>query len=104
MGRIWFYRHSVLFGDAMDPAIKLDGTKVGNSIPSGFFQVQTTPGPHEVSTSTEATYSTVVTVSTNADSYVKFHILPGILVGRVVPTVVNETTAIQEMQGLSYAR
>jgi hypothetical protein len=104
MGRIWFYRHSVLFGDAMDPAIKLDGTKVGNSIPGSFFQVQTPPGAHEVSTSTEATYATTVTVSTNADSYIKFHILPGIFVGRVVPTVVNETNAIPEMQGLRYAR
>jgi len=104
MGRIWFYRHSVVFGDAMDPAIKLDGTKVGNSIPGSFFQVQTTPGTHEVSTSTEATYKTTVTVSTNADSYIKCHILPGILVGRVVPAVVNEAEAVQEMEGLRYAR
>ena len=104
MGRIWFYRHSVLFGDAMDPAVKLDGIKIGNSIPGSFFQVQTTPGVHEVSTTTEATYKTTVTVNTNADSYIKCHILPGVLVGRVVPAVVNEAEAVQEMKELRYAR
>lgn len=104
MGRIWFFRHSVLFGDAIDPAVKLDGTKIGNSIPGGFFQVQTTPGAHEVSTTTEATYATTVTVSTNVDSYIKFHVVPGALTYRVVPAVVNETNAIPEMQGLHYAR
>ncbi len=98
------YRHSVLFGDAIDPAVKLDGTKIGNSIPGGFFQVQTTPGAHEVSTTTEATYATTVTVSTNVDSYIKFHVAPGALTYRVVPAVVNETNAIPEMQGLHYAR
>ncbi|HKW30017.1 MAG TPA: DUF2846 domain-containing protein [Verrucomicrobiae bacterium] len=104
MGRIWFYRHSILFGDAMDPAIKLDGTKIGNSIPGGFFQAQTTPGTHEVSTTSEATYTTTVTVSTNVDSYVKFHVVPGALTYRVEPAVVNETNAIPEMQRLHYAR
>jgi hypothetical protein len=104
MGRIWFFRHSVLFGDAIDPAVKLDGTKIGNSIPGGFFQVQTTPGAHEVSTTTEATYTTTVTVSTNVDCYIKFHVAPGALTYRVVPAVVNETNAIPEMQGLHYAR
>ena len=104
MGRIWFYRHSVLFGDAINPAVKLDGTKIGNSIPGGFFQVQTTPGVHEVSTATEATYTTTVAVSTNADSYIKFHVVPGALTYRVVPAVVDETNAIPEMQGLHYAR
>jgi hypothetical protein len=104
MGRIWFYRHSVVFGDAIDPAVKLDGTKIGNSIPGSFFQVQTTPGVHEVSTATEATYKTTVTVSTNTDSYVKFHVLPGAFVYRVVPSVVNEAEAVQEMGGLRYAR
>jgi hypothetical protein len=104
MGRIWFYRRSVMFGDAMKPSIKLDGTTVGHSIPGSFFQVETSPGTHNVSTTTEAKYDVTVSVTTNVDSYVQFYILPGIFVGRVVPTVMNEADALRALKGLKYAK
>jgi hypothetical protein len=104
MGRIWFYRHSLPFGVMVEPAIELDGTNVGYSIPGAFFQVEIPPGVHEVSTFTEAKYKTTVTVNTNADSYVKFYILPGALVGRIIPTVVDEVDALRGLEGLRYAK
>jgi hypothetical protein len=104
MGRIWFYRRSVFFGDGLEPSIKLDGTKVGDSIAGSFFQVETSPGAHNVSTATEKKYDVTVSVTTNADSYVQFYILPGILIGRVVPTIMNEADALPAMGKMTYAK
>src|SRR5258708_8438190 len=64
-GRIWFYRPSAL-GAAVQPAVKLDGQPVGNAVPHGYFHVEAQPGPHEVSTTTEWTHKTMITVTTNS--------------------------------------
>ena len=53
-GRIYFYRNvSMLIGAGLQPAVLLNGTKVGNATPGGFFFVDHSPGPIEVATSTE---------------------------------------------------
>lgn len=104
MGRIWFYRTPVLYGVAREPTVKLDDMKIGNAVSGAFFQIQTTPGEHEVSVITEATYRTSVNVSANADSYIKFRVLPSVLTFRLEPTVMSETNAMPEMQELHYAR
>ena len=51
-GRIFFYRTTVL-GAALQPDIKLNGTKVGDSVAQGFFYVDRPAGNYEVVTSTE---------------------------------------------------
>lgn len=69
-----------------------------------FFYVDTSPGIHGVSIFTEAQYKTTVFVSTNAESYVKCSVLPGVLVGRIIPKVVNEADGLRALQGLHYAK
>ena len=101
MSRIWFYRNSIMFGDAMIPYIKLDGTNVARTMPDTFYQAEVTPGLHKVSVSTEATKEVMVNVRTNEDAYVNFYVVPGILVGRVVPTVVLESDALRSMEKLT---
>ena len=102
--RIWFYRNSVLFGDGMVPYVKLDGTNVARSVPDTFFQTEAAPGLHKVSVSTETTKEVMVNLRTNEDAYVNFYILPGILVGRVVPTVVLESDALRHMEKLTLVK
>ena len=44
-GRIYFYRNvSMLIGAGLQPAVLLNGTKVGNATPGGFFFVDHSPG------------------------------------------------------------
>jgi hypothetical protein len=104
MGRIWFYRRSVFFGDALEPSVKLDDVKVGNIVAGSFFQVETPIGVHTVSTTTESTHKTAVTVGTNADSYVQFFIVPGVFVGHIIPTVMSEPDALPELQKLNFEK
>ena len=45
-GRIFFYRNSsMLIGGGLQPTILLNGTKVGDSIPGGFYFVDRSPSP-----------------------------------------------------------
>ncbi|MCK7493688.1 MAG: DUF2846 domain-containing protein [Comamonadaceae bacterium] len=43
-GRIYFYRSSNPFGSGIQPSVMLNGEKVGDSRPGGFFFVDRTPG------------------------------------------------------------
>lgn len=104
MSRIWFYRNKAFFGDGMVPYVKLDGTNVARSIPGTFFQTEVAPGLHKVSVSTEATKEVMVNVRTNADAFVNLYLVPGILVGRVVPTVVIDADAIRSMSELTLVK
>jgi len=98
-GRIWFYRPSAM-GAGVQPAVKLDGQQVGNAVPHGYFHVETQPGPHTVSTTTEWTHKTPLTVSTNGDSYIRLNMMIGLLVGHVIPKEVAESKATNDMKNL----
>jgi len=104
MGRIWFYRKSAMFGDALVPRINLDNIKVGKTVPGTYFQLETTPGLHKVSVTTESTKEVVVNVTTNENSYVQFYLVPGVFVGRVVPTVVPEYDALRGIEKLTLVK
>ncbi len=101
-GRIWFYRPSA-FGAAVQPAVNLDGGSVGNAVPHGFFYVDTRPGSHEVSCTTEWTHKASVNVESNQDKYVRLEIMMGLFVGHIVPKEVPESKALKEMNDLHLA-
>lgn len=102
LGRVWFYR-TTAFGAGVQPAVKLDGRKVGNAVPRGYFFADTQPGVHEVTATTEWKHKTSVSVSTNRESYVKLNMAPGFFVGHVIPTEVPQQKALKEMQNLNFA-
>ena len=52
-GRIYFYRTGNPFGSGIQPGVTLNGEKVGDSIPGGFFFIDRPPGNYEVMLSTE---------------------------------------------------
>ena len=97
--RIWFYRPSA-FGAAVQPAVKLDDQQVGRAVPHGFFHVETPPGTHEVSTATEWKHKKPVTVTTNADSYIRLNMAMGLFVGHVIPEEMPESKATNQMNKL----
>jgi hypothetical protein len=84
----------------VQPAVKLDGVKVGNAVPYGFFHIETAPGLREVSVTTEMTHKATIPVSHNKDTYVRLNMMMGLFVGHVVPVEVPQEKAIKDMENL----
>jgi hypothetical protein len=80
----------------------LDGVVVGDSKPDSFFYVDSAPGKHEVSTSTEAENKLTFVLEKGEVKYVKTSVSMGLCVGRVVPTLVNNAEAMAELPDLGY--
>jgi Protein of unknown function (DUF2846) len=97
-GRIYFYRESSLGGMMLEPAIKVDGNKVGESSSGDYFYVDMAPGTYTVSVSTEKDETTSVTVTAGQAVYVKTEVSMGFLVGHVSPEVVANDKAEAEIQ------
>ncbi len=101
-GRIWFYRESVFFGDGLQPSVRLNGNKVGDATPNGFFFVDMPPGDYEVATTTEVERRATFTLAAGQERFVKLSIGLGVLVGRVIPELVEPATGRAAMMGLAY--
>ncbi len=101
-GRVWFYRSGSPFGAAVQPAISLNGRKVGESVPGGFFYVDAAAGACVVTTATETDYSVKFVLEPREERYVRTVIRPGLLVGRVAPELVDAAEARVELASKSY--
>ena len=101
-GRIYFLRSASMIGAAVQPSITLDGNKVGDSMPGGFFYVDSNPGDHEVVCTTEVDKKLTFTLDKGEVKYVKTSIGFGLLVGRVIPSLMTEEDAQQALPDLSY--
>lgn len=100
-GRIFFYRPSSL-GAAIRPDVVLNNEKVGQAISWGFFYVDRAPGNYEVVLSTEVDKRLTFTLDKGQTRYVRMSVGLGVIIYRVFPTLVDESKALSEMEGLSY--
>jgi hypothetical protein len=100
-GRIYFYRPSAL-GAAVQPDIKLNGQKIGTAKPHGFYFVDRDPGDCVVSAATETEKRLTFTLEPRQERYVRLKIQIGVLVGRIVPELVDKAEAEEELKGLSF--
>jgi Protein of unknown function (DUF2846) len=100
-GRIYFYRPSAL-GAAVQPDIRLNGEKVGTAKPNGFYFVDRDPGDYVVSAATETEKKLTFVLELGQIRYVRLKMQVGILVGRVIPELVDGQEAVKELEGLSY--
>ena len=101
-GRIFFYRSGNPFGSAIQPSVMLNGNKVGDSAPGGFFFVDTKPGPMEVTLSTEVDRKATFTLTAGQVRYVRMSVGLGVIVYRVYPELVDDSVGQGEIAGLSY--
>lgn len=101
-GRIYFYRSSSMMGAGLQPNIVLNGEVVGESKPGGFFFVDQAPGDKQVSTSTEVEKRLTFTLNPGETRYVKTSVGFGLLVGRVIPELVDKSQAEGEIKDTSY--
>jgi len=100
-GRIYFYRPSAL-GTAVQPDINLNGQKVGTAKPHGFYFVDRAPGNYEVSAATETEKKLTFTLEPRQERFVRLKIQMGLLVGRIVPELVDKAEAEGELKDLSF--
>ena len=96
--RVWFYRPSKFIGSAVQPTVYLNGVEVGKAQPGSFFYADRPEGTYEVKCTTEWADKTQLTVVRNNVHYVRLTMLPGVLVGHVLPKVVPEEQALKEIQ------
>jgi hypothetical protein len=102
-GRIYFYRDASMMGGAIRPDIKLNGKAVGESLPGGFFFVDTAPGKYSVSTSTEVERTLEFTLAPAETKYVRTSITMGFFAGHVAPGLVSKEEAEKALVDLSFA-
>jgi len=100
-GRIFIYRTSA-FGFAVQPPVRLNGTSVGKSVPSGFFFVDRSPGSYEVRCTTEAPEKVTFTLSAGESVYIKTTVTWGMWVGHVNPTLVDPEVGKKDLKRCSY--
>ena len=101
-GRIYFYRSGTMMGSGIQPSVMLNGAKVGDSVPGGFFFVDQAPGPMEVLLSSEVDRKLTFTLDRGKTHYVRMSVGLGVLVYRVYPELVDAGTGEKELAGLSY--
>lgn len=101
-GRIYFYRTSSIFGAALSSDILLNGEVVGRSTRGSFFYVDRPAGNYEVATSTETEKKVTFALAGGETKYVRTYVGLGVLVGRIVPELVNDGEADREMATLAY--
>jgi hypothetical protein len=99
--RIYFYRDSTM-GAAVQPSIKLNGAVVGTAEPKGVFFVDRDPGDMEVLTSTEVERKLTFTVAAGDTRYVRLKMHMGLFVGHMIPELVDEKEAKEDMAGLAF--
>ena len=101
-GRIYFYRHANFIGAAIQPDILLNGEKVGESVPGGFFYVDVKPGDCEVLCSTEVERKLSFTLDNQQTRFVRTKVGMGVLVYRVYPELVEPSDGMNEIKELTY--
>ena len=97
-GRIFFYRTATV-GAAIQPAVYLNGEKVGSAVPGGFFYVDRPPGDYEVTTTTELKKSLTFHLDAGQVRYVKLGISMGLLAGHVYPELMDESVGKHDLEG-----
>lgn len=101
-GRIYFYRTKSIFGAAITADLRVNGDVVGRSTRGSFFYIDRPAGNYDVASSTETEKMVTFALDAGETKYVRTYVGLGILVGRIIPELVNENEAEKEMAELAY--
>jgi hypothetical protein len=99
-GRIYFYRAAIL-GTVLQPDVLINGKAVGKAIPKEYSYVDRPPGTYELSTTLKNTRSLTFTLQPGAAAYVEVNVIPGIIGGKAIPLLVDES---EGKEALSHRR
>ena len=101
-GRIYFYREGSMFGSAIQPSVDLNGSKVGEAVPGGYFYVDRPAGDYEVSTTTEKKEAVDLKLDAGQIRFVRFDVGMGVFVGHVIPSIIDPDEGAKEISDCSY--
>ena len=101
LGRIYIYR-TALYGAAVQPEVKINGTVVGRAVPNGYFYVDQKPGAYEITTTTEVERKLSLTLEKGQVRYVKMSLGLGFFIGHVYPELIDSDVAQKEIQDLRF--
>jgi hypothetical protein len=101
MGRIFFYRPSVL-GAALYPDVMLNGERVGETKAQGFFFVDRPAGEYVAVTSTEVERKVSFTLDKGQTRFIRFKVSMGFFAGHVYGEIVDEAEAKEEIVDCKY--
>ena len=101
-GRIIIYRSDSALGAGVQPAIKVNGVKVGDSVPNGFIYIDRPAGNYEISTSTEVKRTLSLTLADQETKYVRTRVTMGFLVGHVSPELVDPVKGAADIKTLHH--
>lgn len=101
-GRVYFFRSTSMFGAAIQPEIRLNGTVVGQSKRGGFFFVDRPAGNYVASTSTETEKTVSFTLQPGETKYIRSSIGLGVVAGRAILELETPEKARTELGDLSF--
>lgn len=100
-GRLFVYRTAV-FGAAVQPAIRVNGEKVGNAKPKGFTFTDRPPGEYRIETKTEVARHVDVPLAAGQTKYIRLDPTMGVMIGRIVPKLIDNQKAESEIRSCHY--
>ena len=100
--RIFVYRKGVMFGAAIQPKVKLNGERIGKTVPGGFFFVDRDPGDYKISSATEVEECVMLHLTEGQTNYVRMNIRMGIVEGRLVPELVDPRVGEKQISKCRY--
>jgi hypothetical protein len=86
-GRIYIYRPSSV-GALVQPNVRLNGEKIGKSVPEGFFCVDRPPGQYEIEVTTEVKRTLSLSLEAGQTRYVRLDLELGYFVCHFAPVPV----------------
>jgi len=101
-GRVYFYRVDAFTGGGLSAPVKLDGIVVGDSLPGGYFFVDTAAGSHEASAATKVTRKLNFVLERGETKYVRTKAQFEGKVGRVALELVSAEEARSDLPSLSF--
>jgi hypothetical protein len=101
LGRIFFYR-ATAFGALLRPDVLLNGERVGEAIPQGFFYVDRPAGDYVAATSTEVERKVSFTLEKGQARFIRFKVSMGFFAGHVYGELVDEAEAKEEIKDCKY--
>ena len=82
LGRIYFYREGTM-GGAIQPSVLLNGEKVGDAVPNGFFYVDRAPGKYIAAAITEVERNVEFALKPGETVYVRLRATFGAIAARI---------------------
>lgn len=99
--RLYFYRLPALYGSALRPPVLLDGESVGISVSGSVFFVDTSPGSHTISITSDSERILLFELSPDESVYVRMDMEPGVWIANVRPVLVAPELGRHEVRDLS---